>query len=410
MRGEPGPADGSPTAGRRRRDRRRGLPTDGGPADRRHGRDGRRAGGPAGRAAGGRRCPWTCRAPSSTEPRDGRWSTSSRTTCCPGCGPDRGAPAHRGRRLDRGGQVHPGQLAGRPPGDRARGAAARPPARPVLVHHPADAHWFADGRILPGLARTTTATGDPGALQLVADPGVPEGLAVLDAPDIDSVERRNRTLASELLAAADLWLFVTSAARYADQVPWDFLRAAAERSTAVADRAGPDRPRGGRRGQHPPGPDARRPRPARLAPVHRDRGPVERGRPAADAHHVAEIRSWLDLLAADATARAAVVRQTLDGAVRSLAAAHPRGRRRRRGAGHHCGRAARGRRPGLRRGGRAPSTPPPPTAPCCAARCWPAGRSSSAPASCCARWRPGSAGSATGWSAGPAASPSRPSG
>ena len=50
-------------------------------------------------------------------------------------------------------------------------------------------------------------------------------------------------LAAELLAAADLWLFVTSAARYADQVPWDFLQAAAERSTAVAvvlDRTPPD--------------------------------------------------------------------------------------------------------------------------------------------------------------------------
>ena len=33
---------------------------------------------------------------------------------------------------------------------------------------------------------------------------------------------------------------------------------------------------------------------------------------------VQEIRSWLDSLAADSTARAAVVKQTLDGAVRSL--------------------------------------------------------------------------------------------
>ena len=38
---------------------------------------------------------------------------------------------------------------------------------------------------------------------------------MLDAPDIDSVVQ-NRQLASQLLAAADLWLFVTSAARYAD--------------------------------------------------------------------------------------------------------------------------------------------------------------------------------------------------
>src|SRR5690606_20384075 len=33
---------------------------------------------------------------------------------------------------------------------------------------------------------------------------------------------------------------------------------------------------------------------------------------------VADIRSWLEMLAADAGARAAVVRQTLDGAIRSL--------------------------------------------------------------------------------------------
>ena len=63
---------------------------------------------------------------------------------------------------------------------------------------------------------------------------VPQGLAILDAPDVDSVEERNRILAAQLLAAADLWVFVTSAARYADQVPWDFLKQAAERSTAVA--------------------------------------------------------------------------------------------------------------------------------------------------------------------------------
>ena len=120
----------------------------------------------------------------------------------------------------------------------------RPTTRsPVLVHNPADVDWFDKERILPGLARTTGATGDPGALQLVAADTVPEGLAVLDAPDIDSVEERNRTLGGQLLAAADLWLFVTSAARYADQVPWEFLKAAAERSTAVAvvlDRTPPD--------------------------------------------------------------------------------------------------------------------------------------------------------------------------
>jgi hypothetical protein len=194
----------------------------------------------------------------------------------------------------------------------------RPTTRsPVLVHNPADLDWFDKARILPGLARTTRATGDPDALQLVADPQVPEGLAILDAPDIDSVEERNRTLATELLAAADLWLFVTSAARYADQVPWGFLKAAAERSTAVAvvlDRTAPD---------------AVAEVSGHLARMLTEQGlrdsplfTVTESAVSDDGllapEQVAEVRSWLVGLAADANARAAVVRQTLDGAVRSL--------------------------------------------------------------------------------------------
>ena len=194
----------------------------------------------------------------------------------------------------------------------------RPTTRsPVLVHNPADVDWFDKARILPGLARTTRATGDPGALQLVADPQVPEGLAILDAPDIDSVEERNRTLATELLAAADLWLFVTSAARYADQVPWGFLKAAAERSTAVAvvlDRTAPDAV------AEVSGHLARMltAQGLRSSPLFT----VTESEVSEDGllapRQVAEVRSWLVGLAADANARAAVVRQTLDGAVRSL--------------------------------------------------------------------------------------------
>ena len=195
----------------------------------------------------------------------------------------------------------------------------RPTTRsPVLVHNPADADWFDRTRILPHLERTTGATGDPGALQLVPIESMPIGLAILDAPDIDSVEERNRTLAAELLAAADLWLFVTSAARYADQVPWDFLKSAAERSTSVAvvlDRTPPD---------------AVEEVSSHLARMLTARGlrdsplfTVTEGVPDENgllpAGSVQEIRSWLDLLAADADARAGVVKQTLDGAVRSLA-------------------------------------------------------------------------------------------
>lgn len=194
----------------------------------------------------------------------------------------------------------------------------RPTTRsPVLVHHPDDAEWFGQDRLLPDLERVPYATDDPDALQLVATEAVPRGLAVLDAPDVDSVEERNRTLAAQLLAAADLWLFVTSAARYADQVPWNFLRLAAERSTAVAivlDRTPEEavetvathlaRMLASRGLQDSP-----------LFVVHE--GPItEEG--LLPASHVADVRGWLDSLAEDSEARAAVVKQTLDGAVRSL--------------------------------------------------------------------------------------------
>ena len=49
---------------------------------------------------------------------------------------------------------------------------------------------------------------------------------MLDTPDIDSVELANHELAGQLLGAADLWLFVTTAARYADAVRWDYLATA----------------------------------------------------------------------------------------------------------------------------------------------------------------------------------------
>src|SRR5205085_5819105 len=76
--------------------------------------------------------------------------------------------------------------------------------------------------------------GGGGALHVVAHRHVPAGLALLDAPDIDSVVAENRALANQLLAAADLWIFCTTAARYADAVPWDLLHTAQQRSTALA--------------------------------------------------------------------------------------------------------------------------------------------------------------------------------
>jgi hypothetical protein len=191
---------------------------------------------------------------------------------------------------------------------------------PVLVHHPEDAHWFEGDRILPSLARVTgrrPVEEQAGTVRLVSSDSLPPGMALLDAPDIDSVVTANRRLASQLLAAADLWLFVTTAARYADAVPWDLLRTAAERGTAVAmilDRVAVEAV------------DEIRPH---LAGMLR-----EQGLPTAPVFTVPEtvlgddgrlpdavltrLRSWLEALAGDERARDIVVSQTLRGAVDSL--------------------------------------------------------------------------------------------
>ena len=194
----------------------------------------------------------------------------------------------------------------------------RPTTRaPVLICAPPDLPFFAGDRVLPGLPRVTGSSGGPGTLQVVPRTELPPGLAVLDAPDVDSVVASNRELAGQLLAAADLWIFVTTAARYADAVPWDLLRTAQERGTALAvvlDRV-------------PPGATAE------IAPdlagmlqraglaaarlfVVEERALSEGRLPEGP---VAPLRAWLHELAADQGARAAVVRQTLTGALDSVA-------------------------------------------------------------------------------------------
>ncbi len=116
----------------------------------------------------------------------------------------------------------------------------RPTTRtPVLVCHPEDHHWFAGMRVLPQLTRVWLPQADedhpadepdPGenALRVETASSLPRGLALLDAPDIDSLVVENRLLAAELMCAADLWVMVTTASRYADAVPWHLLRTAKE--------------------------------------------------------------------------------------------------------------------------------------------------------------------------------------
>src|SRR3712207_4755574 len=120
----------------------------------------------------------------------------------------------------------------------------RPTTRsPVLVCSTADAAAFSGDRVLPGLARTTGEGDTMSGIKLVPNDALPPGLAMIDAPDVDSVVEASRELAGQLLGAADLWVFVTTASRYADAVPWDLLRTAQERGTALAvvlDRVPPE--------------------------------------------------------------------------------------------------------------------------------------------------------------------------
>ncbi|KUF14816.1 dynamin family protein [Streptomyces silvensis] len=125
----------------------------------------------------------------------------------------------------------------------------RPTTRtPVLVCHPEDQHWFSGVRVLPHLTRVWTtrrdgtrddraapaAGGDSDrALRVETADTLPRGLALLDAPDIDSLIADNRVLAAELICAADVWVMVTTASRYADAVPWHLLRTAKEHDATL---------------------------------------------------------------------------------------------------------------------------------------------------------------------------------
>jgi mRNA-degrading endonuclease toxin of MazEF toxin-antitoxin module len=194
----------------------------------------------------------------------------------------------------------------------------RPTTRsPVLVSNPADLSWFRQGQLLPGLVRTPESSADPRTLQIVSAMALGAGLAFLDAPDIDSVVDRNRALAAQLLAAADLWLFVTTAARYADAVPWELLTTARLRGTVIAlvlDRVPAD-------AAADISAHLREMLEARnlgAAPLFVLPETTLDGQGLIAEDVIGPLHDWFKKLAADSTARAAVVRQTLDGALIAL--------------------------------------------------------------------------------------------
>ncbi|WP_377779829.1 dynamin family protein [Paeniglutamicibacter kerguelensis] len=218
-----------------------------------------------------------------------------------------------------------------------RAGAIRPTTRqPILLHHAEDMPWLETDRILPGLRRIigtpvpaarmlpadqVGADPDPALIAsiiLLQDDAVPRGIAILDAPDVDSISDENRRLAGQLLAAADLWVFVTTANRYADAVPWKLLSEAAARNISISivlDRV-------------PAGVEAE---------VSADlQGMLQReGLGSARLFVVREfqldeldmlpeaavgdIKSWLGEIAASSESRAAIARQTLAGVMSQLA-------------------------------------------------------------------------------------------
>ncbi len=109
-------------------------------------------------------------------------------------------------------------LAGRPTSPTG---VLRPTTREAIVLvHPDDRESLLGGSL---------AAVDPARIRLVDDGRISPGVALVDAPDVDSVAHANRELADRLVEAADLCLFVTTATRYADRVPWTVLGRVRER-------------------------------------------------------------------------------------------------------------------------------------------------------------------------------------
>ncbi len=108
---------------------------------------------------------------------------------------------------------------------------------PVLACHPDEIEWFAENNFLPTLPRVRqeglARPGRDGLLVLAASEGMPRGIALLDTPDIDSVVQAHHEFAYQFLDASDLWLFMTSASRYADGPVWEVLQHARDRKASL---------------------------------------------------------------------------------------------------------------------------------------------------------------------------------
>jgi energy-coupling factor transporter ATP-binding protein EcfA2 len=108
---------------------------------------------------------------------------------------------------------------------------------PILVCHPDDADWWLDERyVLPGFGRVPGPAPDAvvgDQLVIMKSEVLPKGLALLDSPDVDSVFEDHHEFAAQFLAAADIWVCVTTAARYADAQVWRLLHRARDHGATL---------------------------------------------------------------------------------------------------------------------------------------------------------------------------------
>jgi hypothetical protein len=190
---------------------------------------------------------------------------------------------------------------------------------PILVCHPDHFDWFMGTEILPDMGRVEGPAPDAIAgdqLVVIKNDGLPPGLALLDSPDFDSVFEDHYEFAAKLMDAADLWLCVTTAARYADAQVWQMLQRAKEHGATlgvVLSRV----PQGA--GSEIAGHFADMLDDHGVGDAHRFTIPetkIEDSRLPEEAAE--EIRSWLTGIAADDEQRLEVMRATLGGVLDSF--------------------------------------------------------------------------------------------
>jgi energy-coupling factor transporter ATP-binding protein EcfA2 len=187
----------------------------------------------------------------------------------------------------------------------------------IIVASDADTRLLAEGplRSLSSACRYVTE-------------GARAGVALVDSPDIDSVERANRALADALVEAADLCVFVTTASRYADQVPWDVLGRAKARGLPLLLLINRLSPNDSERREvledaarligtaDLPRIDARADGGVELLGT--TEGDVDAGRQALTGTAVDAVRLRIDDLAKDRDARLDLARRALAGAIAGL--------------------------------------------------------------------------------------------